>query len=563
MRSKRPLRTMIFPRNSSCSIVVLTVIAMAGLGCFTVVETLLSVPPVPKKRSSSSNDGTSSCTAVYVAMDPFAMNSCGEEAMIHAERQDTKRKTKRLQPPLELVDWLALASAPLQKATQAARDHAEAFASQFIAVSSMHGGVDMVGQPSKTQSECATVDSPLALFFAPLLTASDSVVSQCAAFPALLLSPEQDQEEDSCAFTDQLLAEQGDWQAYFNNDAAQVYYFHVRTGASQWEPPTGFPAPVLTIPQRARCLARYHQIILASRHSDESSSDGDGDTGWNLLGTVVKGVSGLITAPPIKDPKKPNDDDDGNNDKKPWWLLMFDSKKGEPEATLFSSSDQNKLVERTAVNKGPTKYADVEEALLPYFVSGSQSEVLAQRDEHPPPVEGTAKAEESPLGEEPAVTTADTSPWDIFFRSDADTKNQPAKSERTYHYESENGEFATEDASPQPAGSLTRGGGIGAWFEDLPLFLTRDTSRTRPLFLSPRNLPIVGNWFQPSASELAAAEDAERLQGMEERRYAASKARQANLRKNYQEVVSDRSPTISLTSLKLKKSKDWFKYLGD
>jgi hypothetical protein len=40
------------------------------------------------------------------------------------------------------------------------------------------------------------------------------------------------------------------------------------------------------------------------------------------------------------------------------------------------------------------------------------------------------------------------------------------------------------------------------------------------------------------------------------------RARQAFLRKNYQDVVMDRSPTISLSAMKRNKQKSWFKYLS-
>lgn len=121
-----------------------------------------------------------------------------------------------------------------------------------------------------------------------------------------------------------------------------------------------------------------------------------------------------------------------------------------------------------------------------------------------------------------------------------------------------------------------------AKIEALSLFLTRDTSGTRSLFSS-KILPVAP--LEPSSSSsdsVAAAATAavtaggtvspattitaiamSREKALEEKGYADSRARQANLRKNYQQVVTDRSPTVSLTAMKKNKQKDWLKYLGD
>jgi len=49
---------------------------------------------------------------------------------------------------------------------------------------------------------------------------------------------------------------------------------------------------------------------------------------------------------------------------------------------------------------------------------------------------------------------------------------------------------------------------------------------------------------------------------LEEKRLSDSEKRQANLRRNYDRVIVDRSPTVSLTALK-RTGKEWHQYLDD
>jgi hypothetical protein len=141
--------------------------------------------------------------------------------------------------------------------------------------------------------------------------------------------------------------------------------------------------------------------------------------------------------------------------------------------------------------------------------------------------------------------------------------------------------MATKSSTKQQPQELNKdvekdsGKDFSSWMNDLPLFLTRDASRTIPLFglLEKQAAPVfpkkeAATPSSPSTKTTAVQKsDQDRHKILEEKRYAASRARQANLRRAYGTVIHDRCPTVSLTSIKLNKKKtnppDWYKYLDD
>lgn len=429
--------------------------------------------------------------------------------------------------------------------------------------------------------------------------------------------------------TDELLAERGHWQAYLDvHGSGSVYYFHARTGVSQWEPPRGFPVPTLTVAQLAATTARYHYQRWRQHQQEQqqqeqeqnqrpaqystivafraSSNNNNNNNPWE---SIAKGLADLLTTPPPLSNKlnstKPNNDkeDDDDAKKKPNWpLSLFDKEKEKSDqqsSFLFSLFEEKKKEEKANVNNPP----------LPFFA-------MEVRPKEPPQEQTTEpskkqgmeivlpKEEQPPKAQQSAAVGA---PWDFLFRSgnDGAKKEQPQQpttetSEPQRYYDVEKGVFATESADAvstirrqQPeedSGVLTDN-----WIENLLVLTNPGTSSEQVRTLLTEKFPVLGPLLENSSgkkrsrsenvrdltsamdataattslsgrgSDPAAAADSDKTarQRWDERRYAASQARQANLRKNYQQVVSDRSPTISLSAMKRKKKKDWFKYLGD
>ena len=74
------------------------------------------------------------------------------------------------------------------------------------------------------------------------------------------------------------------------------------------------------------------------------------------------------------------------------------------------------------------------------------------------------------------------------------------------------------------------------------------------------------NFFMPDdepVHDSSATRPVDRV-SLEEKRLNDSRKRQANLRKSYDSVILDRSPTVSLSAIKRGgKTKDWYQYLDE
>lgn len=456
--------------------------------------------------------------------------------------------------------------------------------------------------------------------------------------------------------TDVFLVEHGPWQAYQCTSKAfdsyslapPVYYFHTRTGASQWDKPyPDFPTPTSSslssvlfsswATSMKPSSTKTSTTLWATppeKYVEESSSTKSAPS--SPLWDVIVSVSDLFSNSNSKNEnvgswknssnKKPDDDDDENL-QQPWWAKTLTSMlfKGDDERRTdakqpaspasstswwpFQNSPQQQLVRENdkqdstwwqflwTENKPETPSAK-SMSWWPFVAWGDNriaSDIDSDQRKSSTSVDGKHLSFLASSVEPSAASSS--APWEILFRNSeieqpqflsgggsSDTKvnnnNLPSESER--------GQTSTNDKKD--------------WIEILSLYLTKDASRTRSLFTL-KNIPVVGFIFAdnkekqprslsalPSASKSSSSSKAadtsnemsssspatttassslmgmspeSREQALQEKRYAASVARQANLRKNYDDVVYERSPTISLTALKKNNKKTWLKYLDD
>ena len=133
------------------------------------------------------------------------------------------------------------------------RTPVHAFLSPDRMVSMWHDVVKDLQNTAASAFAALQEQQPWAAVVVPSTT-SNRVSLSAAGTAAIATTP-----DDNDSYTaDELLASHGNWQAYFDGtDSCLVYYFNVRTGASQWEPPAGFSAPRLTAAQYAQTTARF------------------------------------------------------------------------------------------------------------------------------------------------------------------------------------------------------------------------------------------------------------------------------------------------------------------
>jgi WW domain len=407
---------------------------------------------------------------------------------------------------------------------------------------------------------------------------------------------------------DVMLVEQGEWQAYqctasrdsfYSYARGHVYYFNTLTGESQWERPhSNFPTlQALPLPNGYDFLDAIPVVATASRakqsatalwatskdNSNEPSSSpaSDKPTSWwdMLMGSISEILPSNAKSNEQTDVKQSRTDMEENSAideaPKPWWSVVFDGfKQLEPQVRPVESSSSappSNIKEKkeedswwwtfSAQSVNDNVSNETTTPSIPTSDSSLVNPILASRTEPP------------------------SSPWDILFgNDDKEKKVSPQLNADSAQTDTLPDNTSSEEQQHSP--SLL----YSEWVENLSLYLTKDTSRTRSLF-SLKNVPVVGAIIAPdkaTASPSAPASSLEsspsqktgaaanpntsaaireaREKALQEKRYAASVARQANLRKNYDEVILDRSPTISLTAMKKSNkpaSKTWFRYLED
>jgi hypothetical protein len=405
------------------------------------------------------------------------------------------------------------------------------------------------------------------------------------------------------------LCEHSGWQAYFDRaDTCLIYYFHHATGVSQWNPPfPNFPTPKLSSQQLELAQQRYQHFHQSASIQAQSSSFMSQQE--PLYNTVLKGVQDFLFQNPQKQSRKPDtDEDEEKQSKKPWWASMMDH-------VLESGA-------KTATNmpRKPSVISDAKafatDDIVPFFAAFQDGKDITPKREEFQTIEPSADETTalSPLWDlfaavvkmasAPQLTNNSTlavasvkskkplqytsqqqQPWDFLFSFGKKSEAETSASKMTLKSEKVALTLASKSSTKEQQQQLSSrdaendiGKGFSDWMNDLPLFLTRDASRTIPLFgLLEKQAALVFQRKETTATASSPStkttviqkSDQDRLKLLEEKRYAASRARQANLRRAYGTVIHDRSPTVSLTSIKLNKKKnsnsppDWYKYLDD
>jgi hypothetical protein len=407
------------------------------------------------------------------------------------------------------------------------------------------------------------------------------------------------------------LGEVNGWSAYFDREGTcLVYYFHVQSGVSQWEIPyPNYPVPRLN-PQQIQMMKQKYQE-QQQQHVMLSTDKENSSTNQIPLNQIFQGIESLFGGGNNKDNKEPEKlPEETNRNNKPWWSSVLD--------VVFDNQDSKTKERSTGTPVENVKTRDVVDGPLPFFATIQSEDSVAKDSELTllstesatadflqsidalsttlspwwdmlrdvvvkAATSTTVESQSTITNDTPEVSTMENQSnqlWDFLFPSKND-KNKKIDSQTTATLELSNkGQPRT---GLEPTADATNNNVLG-WMSDLPLFLTRDVSRTVPLFgLFPKksnkdndNALIVAATVPLRDAALLNKQKlpshAERLKVIEEKRYAASRARQANLRKTYGTIIHDRSPTVSLTSIKLQKNKssnpknnniDWYKYLDD
>lgn len=408
------------------------------------------------------------------------------------------------------------------------------------------------------------------------------------------------------------LGEANGWSAYFDRQGTcLVYYFHKQTGVSQWEVPyPNYPIPYLNHQQIQMMKQKYEQSqqqLVMSMKDDNSLSNEDNPQ--VQANDIFFGIQNLMkgSGGSNKDKKEP---DEKNRNNKPWWASVLD--------IVFEPQNDSTKEVIAPDNDSKNGKAKVENEQLPFFAAISDD--YRDKNDNSLPVSSSSKSTTNEIWQSMDALSTTLSPWwdmlrDVVVKAATTTiesqatnvevatvDNQPKPQEKKVWdfffpnnvNEKDSGNSQSTIAvkssfkgQSRPQTAAAEGETDGAdnkllgWMSDLPLFLTRDVSRTVPLFglfpkksndVNKKALVVTATVPLKGASLLNKEKQpshAERLKVIEEKRYAASRARQANLRKTYGTVIHDRSPTVSLTSIKLQKSKqsnkniDWYKYLDD
>lgn len=307
---------------------------------------------------------------------------------------------------------------------------------------------------------------------------------------------------------DDLLATHGDWRAYFDaNDSCLVYYFNTQTGRSQWEAPKGFPATISLQPSQLEKMARKRQQVSESADSGDKQDNND----WNIWGGLWNMASGALTSKKgASDPQKNSEDDNKNEDDKPWW-------------NIFASSNREDERSEQQQKQQPS-FWDI---------------IFA------------AKKEETEKDKQPPF-------WASLFQPSAqDVKELKAEIDSQLHYEVNNKRKPKDDDVASKLHYEVR--------RDFYI-PEQDEAKQSSGFLDHfgRFQPSSDDDDDPSPTRPLQDNKAPGMMSLEEKRLLASDKRQANLRRNYDAVIVDRSPTVSLTAIKKGgKHKDWYQYLDD
>jgi hypothetical protein len=392
------------------------------------------------------------------------------------------------------------------------------------------------------------------------------------------------------------LCEHSGWQAYFDRaDTCLIYYFHRATGVSQWDPPfSNFPVPKLNPQQLAVAKQRYQHYHQSSFKSQQEP----------LFNSVLKGLQDVLFQNPQKPSRKPDtDEDDETPSKKPWWVSMMDDVLESTTKTTTNMVENSPLSRNMAETPSSDQKSLLTSDVVPFFaafrdgidvttvkeeIQTSESSVDATNALSPlwdlfsavvkmasaPPLSSNMTLAAASIESRVQSTPQPQQPWDFLFSFGK--KPEAAAKSTVSGTILKSAKTAQQPSKKDPEKDV--GKGLSNWMNDLPLFLTRDASRTIPLFgllekqaalVFPKKETTVSPSSPSTKTTVIQKSDQDRLKSLEDKRYAASRARQANLRRAYGTVIHDRSPTVSLTSIKLNRKKnsnsppDWYKYLDD
>lgn len=180
--------------------------------------------------------------------------------------------------------------------------------------------------------------------------------------------------------------------------------------------------------------------------------------------------------------------------------------------------------------------------------------------------------EENNKSQQPTDTSSDNTPWWSFLtESKSSSAQSSSKQNGPANFFAKLFGNEQQPSEPQPSKTETLVSHVQqkkqisspSLLNDLTSLFQVDATRpSRPLSVPPLGMMAKQ---QPHDSDILQilSEDDPRKRQLTKKRYADSRKRQENLRRNYESVEHNRSPTISLSQLKRENKAGWHQYLDD
>ena len=423
------------------------------------------------------------------------------------------------------------------------------------------------------------------------------------------------------------VAARGDWRAYLDNTgdnnnkqgqaSGQVYYFNVVTGVSQWNRPRDFPAVQLTSSEQRQALKiqqKYREQVAQHVEQQVPPNEEQNSKHWLISGIqyacakvsqAAVDASVFATDRPktlqVEGSWKAYVDKKQNNSVYYYNTATGESQWKPPTPTFphIRSSASKRVVEAapplerssvtTAMKASTTTSFDIEEeddglvglhgnwrayfdaadSCLVYYVNVKQG---TSQWEAPPDFPAVTlrpaqlakmavKRQQVALWREANTPLSWEGVWNVASHAAGQIFNNNQKQQQQRQQKNEQAQqpswnpFANAHDGPEHNSFNVLQNVVSS------LFQPKEQDMDDVLFYE-----VKKNFFMPDdepVHDSSATHPVERV-SLEEKRLNDSRKRQANLRKNYDAVILNRSPTVSLTAFKRDgKTKDWYQNLEE
>lgn len=415
------------------------------------------------------------------------------------------------------------------------------------------------------------------------------------------------------------VAARGDWRAYLDNSdnaeagsgqsSGQVYYFNVVTGVSQWTRPHDFPAVQLTSGEQRQALKLQEQYReqVAEHVEQQAPQNNDSNENWLLSGLLkaCSKVSNAAVDASVFAPDRPKTlqvegtwkayvDKEQSNAVYYYNTATGESQWKPPTPTFppIQSSVSKRVVESAPPKRSATlqvasgsssneeeaelvgtfgdwrAYFDATDSCLVFYVN---TQTGTSQWEAPPNFPAVSlrpsqlakmavKRQQVALWEESKTPIS----WEGIWNAASSAASKILSSSMKLQQQNESSQ-QQQERSWNPFANANEESDHQSFnlFQSVSsLFQPKGQHIDDVLFYE-----VKKDFFmpdeEPTQEDNSVTRPLERMT-LEEKRLKDSDKRQANLRKNYDSVILDRSPTVSLTALKRGgKHKDWFQYLDD